>query len=126
MVCNLWFISTLYPKEGANDANIFKLLCQFLYLAEIVQITRHVDKPDIMEKSQYSFAKKPYLTIALILQRSQYEYIRMTETERVGICKYFDIFFILKRWNEKDLMFQKASIRQETKDRNKVYTTEGG
>lgn len=59
----------------------------------MVQISRQVDKSGITEKSQYSFAKKPHLPIALILQRSQYIYTHMTETEKVCICKYFDIFF---------------------------------
>lgn len=61
-------------------------------LAELVQISRYVDKSGIVEKSQYIFGRKPYLTIALILQRCQYKYIHTTEREKVGICKYFDFF----------------------------------
>lgn len=85
----------------------------------MVQISRHMDKSDIMEKSQYSFTKMPYLKIALILQMSQYKCMHMTETEKLGIHKYFEIFSFQKmKW--KDLMFQKAAIKQETKDRNWV------
>lgn len=40
-----------------------------------------VDKSEVMEQSQYSFAKKLYLTIALIIQRRQYKCIHMTETK---------------------------------------------
>lgn len=56
----------------------------------------------------------------------EHVYIHMTETQKVGICKYFDIFSFQKIKLKRTLYFRKAAVRNETKDGNEVSLHNGG